>query len=128
MSATDDDDTGDLLLGALLDGVDEASPSSSLKAELLLAVGGPWWAPFARATARLVGLSDSAARALLSTVDDEGRYLPAGDGMRLYHVDQRGPCATDAIVGFVRLQPGARFPNHSHIGQETVITRLGDER
>ena len=100
-------------------------PSSGLRAALLSAVAGPWWAPFARRAGVLLDLDDDAIAALFGAIDNEQRWNDGpASGVRLFHIDA-GPALSGAITGFVRLAPGARFPHHRHIGHEAVLMLEG---
>jgi putative transcriptional regulator len=48
---------------------------------------------------------------------------------RLYHI-QPGPAilAVDGIAGFVKVEPGATFPRHKHLGREHVLVLQGGFR
>lgn len=45
-------------------------------------------------------------------------------GIELCHVDE-SPRGEDAIVGFVRIQPGMVFPEHDHVGIEYAFVIQG---
>lgn len=118
----DIDIDGELLLAL----VDPIEPSAALQVALLGAVQeSAWWAPFARRVASLCDVSHGAARALLATLDDESRWQEGpADGVRLFHIDA-GPRLIGAIAGFVRIDPGAAFPAHTHLGPEEVLVLRG---
>ena len=119
----DDDTDVDVELLARL--VAPTPPSSGLRAALLSAVAGPWWAPFARRARTLLDLDDAAPAALFGAVEDAQRWTDGpADGVRLFHIDA-GPALAGAITGFVRLAPGARFPHHRHVGHEAVLVLEG---
>ena len=42
----------------------------------------------------------------------------------LFHVDG-GEKVRDAVTGFVRVEPGTGFPEHEHLGHETVLVLQG---
>ena len=44
--------------------------------------------------------------------------------MRLYHLKDK-PAVADAVVGFVKLAPGAVFPEHTHQGDEAALVLQG---
>lgn len=118
----DDDDVDVELLARL---VAPTAPSSGVRAALLQAVAGPWWAPFVRRARALLDLDEGATAALFGHIDDDDRWMTGpADGVRLFHIDA-GPALAGAITGFVRLAPGARFPHHRHVGHESVLVLEG---
>jgi quercetin dioxygenase-like cupin family protein len=120
---TDDDDIIDVELLAQL--VAPAAPTTDLRAALLQAMNGPWWAPFARRARSLLDLDDDATAALFASTDDGDRWMAGpADSVQLFHIDA-GPALAGAITGFVRLAPGAQFPHHRHVGHETVLVLEG---
>jgi putative transcriptional regulator len=82
-------------------------------------------ARFAEAAADMLDLSREAAQTLLDRVDDPCVWSPGlAPGMTLYHV-QGGPRVQGAITGFVRIESGAGFPEHEHLGDEEVLIVQG---
>lgn len=119
----DGDDDLDVELLARL--VTPIAPPSALKAALLQATSGPWWAPFARRAQALLDLDEGATATLFGDIDDGERWMAGpAEGVRLFHIDA-GPALAGAITGFVRLAPGARFPHHRHVGHESVLVLEG---
>jgi putative transcriptional regulator len=120
-----DDEFDDVDAELLLASVDPVTPSSSLKTALLSSIAGPWYAPFARRVADLCDVSVDAAKALLAAIDDAGRWMvgPAA-GTQAFHIDA-GASLEGAIVGFIRVAPGAVFPDHTHVGAEDVLVLQG---
>ena len=120
-----DDDFDDLDAELLLLAVDAVEPTTTTKQALLQAIAGPWYAPFVRRVAELCQVSHDAARALLVAVDDAGRWaLGPADGVEAFHIDA-GPDLQDAVVGFIRIAPGAVFPEHAHVGAEDALVLQG---
>lgn len=80
---------------------------------------------FAATVARLLDVAEGTAKDLLDLAADPASY-GAGmvPGMSLLHV-QGGPTLAKAITGFVRLEGGIRFPEHTHLGQESVLVLQG---
>lgn len=125
MSPPDRPDDTDVDVELLARLVAPTPPSPGLRAALLQAVAGPWWAPFARRARALLDLDDDATVALFAAVSAPDRWQAGpGDGVELFHIDA-GPALAGAITGFVRLAPGARFPHHRHVGHETVLVLEG---
>jgi hypothetical protein len=80
--------------------------------------------------ATILDLPAAAVRDLLLAIDG-GRKERGGrwedspmPGVELLHFDG-GPAVADAITGFVRIAPGAEFPHHEHVGEETVVVLQG---
>ena len=73
-------------------------------------------------------LSDDATAALLLAIDEPTRWSPGPmPGLSLLHFDG-GPKTAGAITGFVRIDPGARFPEHDHGGEEIGVILQGQLR
>lgn len=77
---------------------------------------------------RVAGMLDIDADAAREMLDRAGlieNYEPSPfPGVRLAHV-VGGPRVTDAITGFVRIEADAAFPDHDHLGAETVLIVQG---
>jgi putative transcriptional regulator len=125
----DIDDIDEDLFGQLAAGLTPVTPSGDLRADIL---------GDARPEARFLDLSEQVAtlmdvstdRAIsrLAGIDDEQSWEQGPfAGIDLYHLDG-GPAVSDAIVGFVRIEPGAAFPEHEHLGTETVLVLQGAYR
>jgi putative transcriptional regulator len=120
-----DDDFSDVDAELLLAAVEPVAPTGGVRAALLRALAGPWFEPFVRRVAALCDVSIDAARGLLVAVDDAGRWMTGpGPGTEAFHIEA-GPSLDGAIVGFIRLAPGALFPDHTHIGAEDVLVLQG---
>jgi putative transcriptional regulator len=103
-----------------------ARPSSALRDRILQAATAEGrLARFAEGTADMLDVPPEVARALLDKLDDPSVWT-AGfvPGMSLYHV-QGGPRVQGAITGFVRIESGAGFPDHEHLGDEEVLILQG---
>ena len=67
---------------------------------------------------------EQAARFLLN-IDRASTWSPGPiPGVDIYHVEG-GPLVEEAVTGFVRLGAGATFPEHEHLGDETVLVLQG---
>jgi putative transcriptional regulator len=78
--------------------------------------------------ARDADLSAEATAALLVAIDDPTRWVPGPlPGFSLLHFDG-GPRTAGAITGFVRIDPGQRFPDHDHGGEEIGVILQGELR
>lgn len=116
-----DDVDAELLLAS----VDPVTPSAKTKDALMAAIAGPWYLPFVRRVAELCEVSQDKAKELLAAVDDAARWMIGpGQGTEAFHIDA-GPSLEGAIVGFIRIAPGAVFPDHKHVGAEDVYVLDG---
>ena len=98
-------------------------PSDGLRAAVLAAVRPERrFEGFVDRVSTFLDLSTARVREILSAVDvatdpdggwEDDRVL----GTRLYHFSG-GPRVAEADCGIVRLEPGARYPAHRHIGDE----------
>ncbi len=77
--------------------------------------------------AEIADLPIDRARALLLSIDAPGTHWDPGpaEGIELLHFEG-GPKVRDAVTGVVRHAPGARFPEHDHVGEETVLVLQGE--
>ncbi len=75
--------------------------------------------------AELLDLPQATAAQLLLEVDHASVW-EAGPHARchLFHVSG-GPRVADAVTGFVRVEPDAGFPEHEHLGPESVLVLQG---
>ena len=82
---------------------------------------------FARFTARCAELLDIAAekaRALLEAADGPDGWIAGLPGVSIFHLEG-GPAVEGAITGFIRLEPGAVFAEHLHLGDEVNLVLQG---
>ena len=128
MNEHDDELDGELfasLIDALPTAVVSAQAAASLKERLLHSIdGAPRFEHFLQRIAALTDLARAPAQALLASLDDASRWMGAGTEMAIFHVEG-GPGVANAIVGFVRLPAGARFPEHEHLGAEVMLVMQG---
>ncbi len=101
-------------------------PSPNLRARLLQqATHEGRLSRFAETAAEMLDLTSEAAQALLDRIDDPSVWSPGlAPAMTLFHV-QGGPRVQGAITGFVRIESGAGFPDHEHLGDEEVLIIQG---
>ena len=88
------------------------------------------FAAFVSRVALAMDVAESVARRLLDGIDAASSWVAGpSPSSRLYHVEP-GPrvLAVGGIAGFVRVQPGAVFPRHKHLGAEHVIVLQGGFR
>lgn len=80
---------------------------------------------------RIAAISDVARETAidwLTRIDEAISWSEtAMEGLELFHVDG-GPAVEGAIFGFVRLEPGMEFPEHTHLGQERIFVIQGGLR
>jgi len=83
---------------------------------------------FADRIARLFDVPLESALELLAKVES-GTAWKAGiaEGIEMFSV-RTGPKYPGAMAGFGRLRPGARFPKHGHLGDETTLVMAGGFR
>lgn len=80
---------------------------------------------FAAHISRIIDVSFDKAKALLDAIDDPSSWVPGPvPGVLLFHLEG-GPAVAGAGVGFVRIQAGAQFPHHEHLGPETTFVVQG---
>lgn len=101
-------------------------PSDALRAHLLSSLEQTH--RFDDLEAQVASLLDvdgeQAARFLLN-IDRAEAWTPGPvPGVDIFHVEG-GPLVQDAVTGFVRLGSGATFPEHEHLGDETVLVLQG---
>ncbi len=105
--------------------LDPVEPAPALRARLLdsVAAGGRF-ADFTGAFAKLFDVATDRARELLDLIDDAAAWVAGPGTSQLVHFDG-GPAVAGNDNGFVRVPPSTRFPNHEHLGQETVLILQG---
>jgi len=75
--------------------------------------------------AELLDLPPAEAARLLLDVDRASVWEPGPHAQcQLFHV-RGGPHVADAVTGFVRIDPTAGFPEHEHLGPESVLVLQG---
>lgn len=85
---------------------------------------GPW-DQFLTPLRELTELEIPKLRALLKSMLTPDVWNPIPfPGVELCHVDE-SPRDADAIIGFVRIEPGAVFPEHAHVGVEHALVIQG---
>jgi anti-sigma factor ChrR (cupin superfamily) len=113
-------------LSALAVALPPAAPSPGLRDRLLASARGPArFAPFIDRLARLCDLAVDRAQALLASLSDPATWQASpGPNISLVHFDG-GPRVAAADAGFVRVAAGTPFPDHRHVGEETVLVLQG---
>jgi putative transcriptional regulator len=101
-------------------------PRPGARARLLDAAGaGGRLHAFAAEVARLMDVAVAHARELLDAIDRPASWTAGPTpAIALFHL-QPGPAVAGALVGFVRVAAGERFPWHRHLGDEQVLVLQG---
>jgi mannose-6-phosphate isomerase-like protein (cupin superfamily) len=99
-------------------------PSPAVKARLLASVGGGRLERFAQRMGELFDVTVDRARELLGLIERPLSWEAQAPGIALVHFDG-GPAYAAADCGFIRLAPGAIFPFHKHLGDETCVVIEG---
>lgn len=104
-----------------------ATPPTSLRERLMASVEHPHrrFAPFRDRLAAMIDLGIERTQELLQSLAEPSNWTsPLGPGIGLMHF-QGGASVATADVGFVRIEPGVRFPLHHHGGDERVLVLQG---
>ncbi len=113
------------VVSALTDELDPVAPATASRGRLLGALAPDRFQRFAPAVARLLDVPSSVAAKMLSDVDTGDQFEPGPLPGTLFHWVQGGPRVTKAMTGFVRMPQGTKFPDHKHLGDETVLLIQG---
>lgn len=111
-------------------GAGPSAPPQLLRERLLATVARPRlrYAPLFGPLSELFDLGDSALADLFERAADPREWAPARvPATELFHL-QGGPRVAAADNGLVRIQAGARFPMHRHVGPERVLVLEGSYR
>jgi quercetin dioxygenase-like cupin family protein len=103
-----------------------AAPSGALRDRVLLSIATTHrFEDLEERLAELVDLPRAAAASLLLAIDSATAWSTGPrSGVELLHF-AGGPAVASAITGLVRIAPGAEFPEHEHVGDETVLVLQG---
>lgn len=105
--------------------LEPVAPAVEIRSRLMTCLDGPErFAPFFADLSRLFDLPADVIKRLLARLDDARAWADGVPGVKLFDFAP-GPGAAGAGAGFVRLTPGARFPRHRHLGDETTIVVEG---
>ena len=103
----------------------ELSPAPELRERLLGdARSEGRLARFAGAVAELLDVGTAKAKELLERIDDPSAWSLELPGISFLWVEG-GPSVANAVRGFVRVAAGQEFPDHEHLGDETVLVLQG---
>jgi hypothetical protein len=117
-------------LAAELDGfldLGAVAPSPDVKARLMASAGGGRFEKFADRMAKLLDVTIDRARELLGLIERPASWENPVPGVHLVHFDG-GPAYAAADCGFVRIDPGCKFPWHTHRGEEVSVILSGSMR
>ena len=109
-------------------GAEPVAPSPALRGALLGTIAARTkGSGFAERLARLFDLERESAIQLIHEAGGgaEGWEAFPVAGVRLFHL-AGGPRVAAADCGLVRIEPGARFPLHRHVGDEWTLTLAGE--
>jgi len=126
------DDRDATALGEALSALAEPpkAPPQLLRERLLATVARPRlrFAPLFGALSELFDLSDTDLAALFERAALPEAWVPSAvPGTQLLHL-AGGPRVAAADNGLVRVEAGARFPRHRHLGHERVLVLEGGYR
>ena len=131
--ATGDAHTLDLLMEAeafvaalWLAECEPVEPSSGLHDRLFASIEpAAGFMGFAQVISELIQEPLEAARAYLESLSDPDAWLPGLTTTSwIVHVEG-GPARQQAVVGFIRIDPGGEFPEHRHAGEELMFVLQG---
>lgn len=105
------------------------APPSSVRERLLASMRRPGrYGAYVDRMARMFDISTAEAEALMARIDDPAAWNPFFvPGVEVLEV-KTGPRLANAVAVIARLQPGARFPEHAHSGEETMFVLAGGFR
>jgi len=103
------------------------SPPSSLRSAVLAAASADPFSPFVDRLAVLFDVAVGTARAYLARLETPDGWVDLLPGITYLDLEG-GPAAAGGKVGLVRMDKGARFPLHRHVGVERVLILRGGLR
>jgi hypothetical protein len=110
--------------GELGTGLEPVAPSPDVMTRLFASIGGGRFEAFSARMAKLFDVTLDRARELLGLIERPASWVPQIPGIALVHFEG-GPTTAGADCGFIRLAPGAMFPPHGHLGEESVTILTG---
>ena len=118
--------TRDALAALAVAGSSPRPPPSALRDRLVASRSRSGkYGIFADRIARLFDLTMPDAEALMTRLEEPSAWMPfLVDGLELIGVET-GPKCAGAIATVVKLEPGTRFPEHAHNGEETMVVLDG---
>jgi quercetin dioxygenase-like cupin family protein len=104
-----------------------ATPPPDVKARLMASTGGGRFEKLSNRMATLFDVAVDKAREFLGLIERPASWEQEQGGISLVHF-AGGPAYAAADCGFVRLEPGAIFPPHKHLGEEAMLVLQGQLR
>jgi putative transcriptional regulator len=122
---TDRDDFDADVLDLLARAVTPITPPPALRGRLFGRIGGrDRFLPFLDRFANLCDLPVDEAQEHLHKIDESDAWEDMTDGVRFFDFEG-GPAIGEAHGGLVRVAPGAKFPMHTHVGEERILVLQG---
>lgn len=103
------------------------TPGPEVHMRLLASIGNGRFERFSARIAALYDVTVENAREILGLIERPASWNPEASGIALVHFNG-GPAYAAADCGFVRLEPGAVFPSHKHLGEEASLVLQGQMR
>ncbi|NUN13642.1 MAG: cupin domain-containing protein [Myxococcales bacterium] len=118
--------TGPETMEVLATALPPVTPSDHVRSRLMASLGQrsrfEW---LADTVATMLDVARDKALAYLENIDVPSQWQASPfSGVSLIHVEG-GSAVGAAITGFVRIEPGFVFPEHSHLGDESVLVVQG---
>jgi putative transcriptional regulator len=122
---SDRDDFDPDVLDLLARAVPPTTPPPTLRSRLFGRIAGrDRFLPFLDRFAGLCDLPSDEAQEHLHKIDQDDAWEEMTDGVRFFDFEG-GPAIGDAHGGLVRVAPGAKFPMHTHVGEERILVLQG---
>jgi len=102
-------------------------PAPEVSTRLLASIGSGRFEKFSARVSTLYDVTVEKARELLALIERPASWNQEAGGISLVHFDGGARYAA-ADCGFIRLEPGAVFPPHKHLGEEASMVLLGNVR
>jgi putative transcriptional regulator len=80
---------------------------------------------FVERVAALIDVGIDKAREILARIDVATTWSNTAVPGIFSYDPPHGPAVADAVVGWVRVQPGVEFPHHEHMGDEAMLVIQG---
>jgi putative transcriptional regulator len=100
------------------------APPADIKTRLIASVGGGRFDKLSDRMAKLLDVTIDRARELLGLIERPSSWENPVPGVHLIHFEG-GPAYAAADCGFVRIEPGCKFPWHTHRGEEVSVILSG---
>jgi len=107
-----------------LDEIAGVEPSPEVKSRLLASSGAGRFAAFAAPIATMFEVTIDRAHELLGLIERSASWQTKITGVAMIAF-AGGPALAGAECGFLRIAPGATFPMHVHVGEESAFVLTG---